>query len=192
MVVSWLRTAVIYVVAIVLVAVLGTWLGSMYGSYRGEAKRTEQRAAYQNYLEENIVGINLGLPFPDIAVEAPGDHRMYSVRELLPQGGLFIYLTMGCESCLGTIEKLAQAQREAGEDIQPVLLVTYKDTQELSDSLKQRGILLPLYRDVEATLVADFRVATLPTTFLLDEDGIVRKMIAGMDSPREFVELLQQ
>jgi peroxiredoxin len=189
---NWLRTVVLYVVSVVVVAVLGLWMGSILGRHKAEAVNAERRAELQAVLEKSLREIQVGKPFPDFTVWSSNGGHAFRIGELAPKGGLIIYLSVGCPTCVDAVAALHEARNAAGPKAMPVILVTSGDPVGLVGVMADRRISMPVYQDSEDTFRRRYGVKTYPTCFLLDDHGVVTRVATGIESTTDFAQVITQ
>jgi hypothetical protein len=155
------------------VAVAGWTLGSIIGTHRAESVANEYRSQLQQYLQDNVRGLEVGEGFPDIPVSAGSGDQEYSIHSLLPDGGLIVLIGADCPTCIEAVTEINDAISQAGVPPQQVVLLAdhNRDIERLLEEMAQRGITLPVYCDVQRTLRKDYHIATNPTFFRLNDQG---------------------
>ena len=190
MIKGWLKTSLLYVVTLAIVAGLGVWLGAWLGERRAEAGRQSEQADLQTYLEQNIVGIEVGRMFPDIPIWSADGRDAFGIHELLPQGGVLVYVATGCNSCVDAITALDAVQRAAGAEARPALVVLDGHPDSLAAGLAAAGIEMTFYHDVERSFTKLYRVAIFPSAFVIDEHGRVTEIVAGPNTRNDFQKIV--
>lgn len=188
------RTARVMLVGIsvVVVPLVGWWLGAAYGEHRADLARNATNADWTRRLAKDVFGISVGSPFPSFPVwSADTLGSGLDVRELLPHGGLLVSVSSSCHACVDVAVALDEARRMRGGNACAVALLLEGDSyQALNDALSERNIDFPVYRDIEQALIRVHNVKTNPTFFTLDESGVVHHLGAGMRTPEEFAALM--
>jgi peroxiredoxin len=187
---GWLRTALLYVAVLIVVAAVGVWLGTWLGLRRVEAGKQLEQAQMQSFLKDNIVGIEVGKMFPDIPVWSADGTQAFGIHELLPHGGVLVFIASGCNSCLAALQALHDAQTAAGAEARAALVVLDGDPDSLASGLRENGLVMPFYHDAERSFATQYHVGIFPTSFVLADDGTVAEMIAGTYTREEFEEAL--
>jgi hypothetical protein len=187
---GWLRTALFYVAVLVVVAALGVWLGSWLGLRKAEASREMERAKMQSYLVENMQGIERGSMFPDIPVWSADGTQAFGIHELLPHGGVLVYVASGCNSCIDALEALKEAQEAAGARARAVIVILDGSPDSLAARLRARDLEVSFYHDVEQSFAHDFHVGIFPASFVIADGGVLTDMIAGTHTREDFDRVL--
>ncbi len=181
----------LFAVAFCAVVVGGLALGPVLGRYKLAADRTDDRASYQSYLEENILGIEVGKMFPDIPVWSIDGTSAYGIHELLPAGGMLLYVSSGCEACARTLKSIGQVREARRGDSFDVILVVRGDPGEFTSLADSLGTDVPMYHDAEDAFARVFHVSTFPTAFRLANGGLLTRIVAGPESESDFAPILR-
>ncbi len=182
----------LYVFVAVAAGVLGISLGGVYTKNRESAAAAEKLQAREQYLFSNIRGIEAGKPFPDIPLWKPDGVTAVQIRDLLPQGGLVIYTSGDCPSCIETVRGFGEAIRSAGDKVPPAVIVLEGDPARIMEFVAKESINVAVVRDSQQTLYKDYGVITFPTYFLLDEGEVIRSFGPMQGTSDEFTGLLTQ
>jgi hypothetical protein len=172
-----LVATVVTLVAVAGVAVLGWVVGSAIAHRRADTEQEAKREGLTGYLEENIQGIGVGQPFPDIPIWSCGESESHTVRELLPGGGVIVLVGADCASCAETAAVFDAVVRTLGGAARPAILLLdhAKAPEAFTEALAARGVKIPLYCDVTESMRREHTVATTRAYFRLDSDGIVQE-----------------
>ena len=181
------------------IAVLGWSIGALFSTWRSNSlsarssestEDVEIRA--QERLERFIRGIEVGQPFPDMAVWTPDGRRALRMTEVLSGGCVAVILSVGCESCVDDVVALQAVLDALGNRALPVVLLADRATGggELSRTLLERGVLLPVYCDVAQLLRDQYQIITRTAYFRIDSLGVLREMKAWKEDPGDLAEFL--
>ena len=100
--------------AIVAGLTLGVLSGQFYREIRRDHSANVYRSEVQAALERDLRGIQVGSPFPDIHLQTAGTRDGILIRDMLPHGGLILYLAGSVESCFNSALSLHLALRKFG------------------------------------------------------------------------------
>lgn len=189
---AWMKTLLFYLGALAGMVVIGIGLGMWMGMRQAEASRARENAKAQAYLVENMRGIEAGRMFPDIPVWSVDGTNAFSVHELLPHGGLLIYVSSACDMCVGALEALSSAQAGAGRRAPAALVVLNGDPDSLTVRLRSRGLTMPFFRDISQSFERDYHVGVFPTTFVIADGGVLSAVVAGTYSRADFEAVLRR
>ena len=126
------------------------------------------------------LAVEPGDPAPDFS--APALDGSADV-ELAAYRGKVVYLDFWaswCAPCLQSLPKLESLQRELGEEDFQVLAVNVdQDPNQARRLLVKLGIGYPSASDPTGELPALYELPTMPTSYLIDADGVVRYVHKG-------------
>lgn len=186
----WWVTALVFVVITVVAVVLGTTMGNLYANRRVGAERQARSTELQDYFRQNVKGIDVGKPFPNISLLSADLESTYEAAKILPNGGLILFLSSSCEACFDAIDQLAEAAKSSPHTKGRLALIVFRDGREAERYIKDKGYDLPLYLDLEAALVRDYGIMAFPSYFVLDASGNLSAMgafEAGKDAMTDLV-----
>ena len=85
-----------------------------------------------------------------------------------------------CYPCEQEVPLLEAASRRAGDALQ-VLAVSYEDRPADSAAfLEELGVTFPAFVDPDRSVASTYGVRTIPQTFFIDADGVVRDRVFGI------------
>lgn len=126
----------------------------------------------------------VGKPAPDFALLDARDGT--TVRRLSEYRGKVVILNWfasWCAPCEREMPDFERAWRQAPDRI-VVLGVNLQEPQARAKEMLDRlGVSFPAVLDSEGTVAAAYRVTGMPTTFFIDERGIIRSAGAGIVTP---------
>jgi hypothetical protein len=184
-----ITTAILYMGSVAVVAIAGIALGSMWGSRAGMANHSGVQAGLQNYLEENVHGLEIGAPFPEVNLWPADGAPAVTTTELLPHGGLLLLVSAQCMTCVDAVVALDAAIKAVG-DSRTVILVCRGEPALLRTEMAGRSIKIPVYQDVEDVFIRKYNVLTQPTAFLIESSGALAAMKSVAARQSEFVDML--
>ncbi len=120
-----------------------------------------------------------GRPAPDFTLPQPGGGEL-TLADLRGKAVVLNFWASWCGPCEAEMPELQEAARKYGEQGLVVLGVNQGEPEEIVvDYLERLGITFPIVLD-EAVQVSElYRVNSLPTTFFIDRDGILRDQVIG-------------
>jgi peroxiredoxin len=121
-------------------------------------------------------GIEIGKPFPNIPLWTADGAKSTTLHDLLPDGGMVFYVSSVCESCIDAVAALNDAILAADGTIRSVALISDSKSETLAKTMNERGIVLPLYADLEDRLLGEHNVRTTRTFFVLGQGWILNQM----------------
>ncbi|HEY6880652.1 MAG TPA: TlpA disulfide reductase family protein [Polyangiales bacterium] len=147
------------------------------------------------YLRLNDQGPWVGKPAPDFTLPvvggegaAQGDRVRLS--DLKGQLVVLDFWASWCEPCRQSIPILNELAKQLASANLRVYGVNSEALSPVAiDRVGQRwGIAYPVLHDANASLMAAYEVSALPTLYLIDREGIVRKTYAGAPSAARLIE----
>lgn len=185
------KSVLVYVGVLAAAGLLGTLAGTGWGNWKADAARQEDERTLTEYFEQNLIGIEIGQPFPPIPVWTPDGSQAAIITDLLPEGGLVVVLSASCPTCIETVVKLNQTVLRSNGNHRQVLLIAEGDPTELVAGMAERGIDLPLYHDTPEALAREHHLLAYPAVFSLDAEGRVLSMFAGGQAKERLPELIK-
>ncbi len=189
---SRIGSVAIVVVAVTAVTVLGYKVGSLLGESRVQRVEANRDQKLQADLERGIRGIGAGMPLPEFPVWSTDGKSSLMSTEILPHGGLLVYLSAGCESCKETVKALEEAMHQAKHKPKDVAVLLLGPVGQFGEFLSSEGISIPLYCDLQEVLARDYGANVIPTAYLVDDRGYLKSITAGTDRQDEFEALLNE
>lgn len=126
----------------------------------------------------------LGQPAPDFALLDARDGA--TVRRLSDYHGKVVVLNWfasWCAPCEREMPDFEQAWRQAPDRF-VVLGVNLQEPPERARAMLERlGVTFPAVLDSEGTVAGAYRITGMPTTFFIDESGVIRSAGAGLVTP---------
>ena len=121
----------------------------------------------------------LGQPAPDFTL--PGlDGQMVSLADYRGKVVLLNIWASWCPPCLVSLPKLEEMRQEfPASDFQVVAVNLDRDQAKALRFLSKHPVGYPSAADPEGTLPAQFEVETMPTSFLIDRQGVIRHVHRG-------------
>lgn len=101
-----------------------------------------------------------------------------------------------CPPCRAEIPDFVSFYQEFAEQGVAILGVNIQEPkQRVQDFAHQAGITYPVLLDVQGSVAQEYRVRAIPTTYVLDKEGIIQHVVTGIlteDDLRAFVQPLLQ
>lgn len=129
------------------------------------------------------VGVNQGEKAPDIEFAQKDTSE---TRNLSDDQGQFVIMNLWaswCEPCireLPLLSDLHEEYQEMGATVLAVNVTTYERTQDdAREFLRDHPVNMPVLFDTEGELSDTYPIQYLPTTYLINEQGIIVDIIVG-------------
>ncbi len=157
-------------------------LGLIYESLLPEFKETSRAKALKIFLYEDLV--EKGKPFIDFKVKdiKGDDFRLSSLK------GKYIYLSFwsaGCGPCRMENKLLSKSLKELPKDLVLVSFSTDKNRKDWDIATKSDSIVWYNVSDLagdNGKIETQYQVQAIPTSFLIDRNGIVIEQFIGFDT----------
>jgi thiol-disulfide isomerase/thioredoxin len=121
----------------------------------------------------------VGRPAPDFTLPRPGGDEL-TLAELRGKAVVLNFWASWCGPCEAEMPELQEAARKFGDKGLVVVGVNQGEPAEIVvDYLARLGITFPIALDTAVKVSATYRVNSLPTTFFIDRDGILRDQVIG-------------
>lgn len=181
-----------FVPAAVAVVALGAWFGTMYGDHQLREREATRRSVQTRELRASVRGVRVGSPLPAVLAWSVNGERAFEIRQLLPDGGVFLLVSPGCNSCIEAAEKLQRAISSNKTPATHAILLADQvgGSEELCDTLEGRGIRLKVYCDLQQTFRREYGVMANPAYFVLNKGGVVLDLGAGVPDESRLATIL--
>jgi thiol-disulfide isomerase/thioredoxin len=84
-----------------------------------------------------------------------------------------------CRAEMPALEQTYQAQRDQGLEILAINATNQDSAEAAREFVAERGLSFPILLDVDGRVGARYQIRALPSTYFIDRDGIIRKVIIG-------------
>ena len=185
------ETVLPFAIAVVAVIALGSWLGGVYGRHRALERRAANVSAQTRTLHESVRGIEVRSPLPAVLLWSVDGERSFEIHQRLPQGGVVLLVSPSCDICVGSAQELQQAIASVkSSPINAILLADQMlGSADFERTLKARNIGLPVYSDLQEVFRREYRVTANPAYFIINEDGVVTHLGAGVPGVSQLAEV---
>jgi thiol-disulfide isomerase/thioredoxin len=115
-----------------------------------------------------------GQPAPGITVDEWIDNPNYQFRNFEGKVIVLDFWFLNCAPCIYTIPHLNALSRQYSKEEVVFLAVTFNKAESVSKYLWKKALLANVGTDTTRQLISRFGVVGYPTTFLIDQMGIIR------------------
>lgn len=129
-----------------------------------------------------------GDPAPDFRFQ-DANGQTFSLSDFRGKSVLLNFWRTTCFHCVDEMPYIEQVYEDwlGGEVVFLTIDINeYDDT--VSEFLDDIEVSLPVLLDIEAEVTAQYRVSTIPRTFLIDKDGLIRGIMFGAFQSAEQIE----
>ncbi len=134
-------------------------------------------------VENDATGIAVGDKAPDFTLQTVSGEKV----KLSDYKGKKVFLNFWatwCPPCKEEMPHMQSFYEEKPEHVE-ILAVNFEESQQrITDFTDQYGLTFPVLMDKEGKVSEAYEIYTIPTTYVLNEDGTVsQKIIGPMDRP---------
>jgi peroxiredoxin len=128
------------------------------------------------------------IPAPHEGFQAPDfelgtlDGERFALSELRGKAVLLNFWATWCPPCRSEMPAMQQAHTDYGSDAFVILAVnsTYQDrSADVEAFVLEGGLTFPVLLDITGEVSALYKVYSMPTSFFIDPEGIIREIVIG-------------
>lgn len=138
-------------------------------------------------------GPQAGDPAPDFRFEDAAG-QTFSLSDFQGRSVMLNFWRTDCGWCIVEMPHIQQVYDEWPDDELVILTIDIgEDAAKVNDFLADIGVSLPVLLDREAAATVQYRVSSMPRTFFIDKEGLIRGIKFGaFQSLEELEEVLEQ
>ena len=126
-------------------------------------------------------------PAPDFETETPAGEKV-SLKDYRGKPVILTFWATWCEPCKKEMPEIQAAYEKHQEEGLVVLAVNFGETKEKAEAfVKQMGLTFPSLLDRRANIAERYGVVSLPVTFFIDREGIIRERVVGGTLTKESI-----
>ncbi|ASS85862.1 alkyl hydroperoxide reductase [Geobacillus lituanicus] len=145
-----------------------------YGLWNAMAAGNEQET------DEIESGPGIGQTAPDLTLPTLGG-KAVRLSDLRGKAVVLNFWTSWCPPCKKEMPELEAFYKQHGREV--MLLAVHLTTQDTLDNAerfaKDKKLTLPVALDVRGEALHRYRIQTIPTTYIIDPNGVIRRKIVG-------------
>ena len=102
---------------------------------------------------------------------------------------LLNFFATWCPACRAEMPHLQAAWEEVQDEGVAFLIIDIAEESEemVAQFMKERGLTIPVVMNQTGDVATRYNISTLPTTFILDREGVVRSITVGPFSNKEAI-----
>ena len=121
---------------------------------------------------DNLPGLGIGEKAPDFELETL-DGKVVKLSDYRGKKIILNFWATWCPPCKKEMPAMEEFYKQSGDDV--VLLAVNIDPQyDVKQFITSNGITFPILLDKKDEVNSTYQVLTIPTTYFIDEDGIIR------------------
>ncbi|SHM64534.1 Peroxiredoxin [Caldanaerovirga acetigignens] len=101
------------------------------------------------------------------------------------------FWSLNCSFCLAEMPDFEEFYRSKSENVEVLLINLDRNAEKVRTYIQNRGFTFNVLLDEKAETVRSYLIRGVPTTFLVDEDGVIMSRIEGQVS-REVLDSMVQ
>ncbi|OXS79357.1 redoxin domain-containing protein [Domibacillus enclensis] len=134
-------------------------------------------------VSDDQTGIALGDRAPDFKLQTM-DGEEVNLSDYKGKKVFLNFWATWCPPCKAEMPHMQAFYEEQPEDVEILAVNLEESTEKAADFAKQYELTFPILMDADGTVAETYEVYTIPTTYVLNEDGTVHQKIVGpMDEP---------
>lgn len=136
-----------------------------------------------------IPGIDIGLEAPDFEIKTL-DGKTVKLSDFQGQKVMLNFWATWCPPCKAEMPDMQKFYKEEGEHIQ-ILAVNIDPEYDVAGFVKEMMIDFPILLDEDDEVMNAYQILTIPTTFFIDEKGIIQNKFMGAMTLKKMREYLK-
>lgn len=161
---QWIKGS-LFVLAVVVAAVAGLYFGL---GLRERLQPADVR--YETFAPNHLLGA--GEEFPHVPIMAT-DSAMTTTSDLLTDGGVVIFMELGCPPCSVMSQNWSKAL-QSWNDPPPVFGIAYASLERIARYRDYLSIEFPIYSDTGDVFATAYQVTDYPMRLIVDTAGVIR------------------
>ena len=139
------------------------------------------------------IGLQEGNRAPDFTLQTLDGVEM-KLSDMLGKLVFLNFWTTWCPPCKAEVPHLQEFYEEQKDNNVEVIAVNLTTSEKKADNVgefvKEYGLTFPVLLDNKGDVADTYQILTIPTTYVIDTQGIVRKRIVGPLDKEQMVKLI--
>lgn len=128
-------------------------------------------------LRDHFSNSQIGHPAPDFHLKTL-DGDTVKLSDFRDKKVLLNFWATWCPSCKEGIPALNQFSKEAEQSVK-IMTVNIDPSSDVARFVKEKNIVLPVLLDKKGEVTTAYGVTAVPTTYFIDEQGMVTQKVLG-------------
>lgn len=138
---------------------------------------------------DQILGVDIGQKAPDFELETLQGDKI-KLSDLQGQKVMLNFWATWCPPCKAEMPDMQKFYEETKDEIQ-ILAVNIDPEYDVAGFAKEMKIDFPILLDKEDKAMNSYRILTIPTSYFIDEQGIIQNKFMGAMSKNKMKEYLK-
>ena len=124
---------------------------------------------------------NGNIPAPDFTLQTMSgtDYKLSDLRGQVVVVNLWASWCGSCRLEMPAINKIYEEYKDKGLTVLAVNATNQDNTASVDAFIAQYGLRFPVLMDTDGTVSRRYELRSLPTTFFIGRDGVVRRVVVG-------------
>jgi cytochrome c biogenesis protein CcmG, thiol:disulfide interchange protein DsbE len=133
-------------------------------------------------------GTRIGAQVPELVLHTP-DGKLLSLTDYRGKVVVLNFWASWCPPCKAEMPALEQVQQSYFDRRVSVIAVNQMESSVIAAAYaEQQGITFQIALDIDGEASREYHVAALPTTYFIDQHGVIRDIVYGGPMTRAFIE----
>ncbi|MDM5336916.1 TlpA disulfide reductase family protein [Fictibacillus enclensis] len=180
---------------LVLIALIGIGVWTSQKESHSARENPKPTESFQPVNGNGQTGLKPGNTLPDAALTSL-EGKTVSLKEFRGKKVILNFWATWCPPCrkeMPDMQKMYSRHKDDQLEIVAInLRYTEKSTEAVSDYVEHRKASFPVLLDREGKVSKKFQAVSLPTSYLIDSNGVVQKKIIGALSPSLMSEFIKR
>lgn len=145
--------------------------------------------ARENENPDNLPGLRVGMKAPDFELKNLSGERV-KLSDYMGKKVIVNFWATWCPPCKAEIPDLQRYYTEAGDEVQ-ILAVNIDPQNDVKKFVADTKVTFPVLLDDKDSVNRLYKILSIPTTYFIDEEGIVRNKylsVISIEKIREYVD----
>ncbi|WP_077213015.1 peroxiredoxin family protein [Bacillus dakarensis] len=133
-------------------------------------------------------GVDIGFKAKDFELQTI-DGKTVKLSDYKGQRIMLNFWTTWCPPCKAEMPDMEALHKEKGEEIK-IVSVNIDPDNDVAGFVEEYGLTFPILLDKKEDVMKQYNIISIPTTFFIDEDGIIKQKIIGaipLDKMKEYL-----